>query len=73
MAKPTNAIKGFIRLTHPNSKEVLVNVANIGTVRSSGEHAFVLLLASPFNSNSSQELNILETYDEVIKRIIEAS
>lgn len=74
MAKPTNAVKGFIRLTPYNTKEVLMSINNIATVRTSGEGSLVCLINSPFVAHHApQDLQVLEDYEEVIRRISEAS
>jgi uncharacterized protein YlzI (FlbEa/FlbD family) len=74
MARPTNIIKGFINLTHQNGKQFLVSISIIATVRLVGEHTYVYLLHSPFTTGGGiQELVVLETYDEVAKRIAESA
>lgn len=72
MAKPTNAIRGFIRLTQVDTQPLLINIQNIATVRPSGSGALINL-NNNFSSRGAQEMSFRESYEEVIKLITEAS
>lgn len=74
MAKPTNAIKGFISLTSvdDNNKPILISLQNISTVRSRHGHSLVNLTNSPF-ARAPQEIKVSEDYEEILRLIREAS
>jgi hypothetical protein len=73
VAKPTNAIKGFIRLTTMQGEELLVGIPNISAVRPTGENSSVLLINSPyFYSQGSHTLPVKEDFEEIVRRIGEA-
>jgi hypothetical protein len=74
MAKPTNAVRGFIRLTLQNGKELLVSINNINIVRSTGnnDNSLINVTYNPFKEGPS-DIHTIESYEEVIRRIAESS
>ena len=71
MAKPTNAIKGFIEVITA-SGSLLLAIRNINSVKRDGDQCLITL-NTPIDQYNSKNVLAAQTYDSLLALIREAS